>query len=81
MEWQRKTSMRITYKFDPYAHARDTGDPPAFASNVAIFLSEWVTCTTYLLPFGVSLWNTVCVIGVSPGGVTPIVSILTEKST
>ena len=36
------------------------GGPLAFASNVAIFLSGWVTCTAYSLPFGVSLWNTVC---------------------
>jgi len=40
MEWQGKTSMRNIYKFNLYAHARDTGDPPASASNVAIFLCE-----------------------------------------
>ena len=49
-----------TYIFHTHAHARDTPPPPAFASNVAIFLSGWVTCTAYSLPFGVSLWNTVC---------------------
>ena len=29
------------------AYARDTGGPPAFACNVAIFLCELVTCMTY----------------------------------
>ena len=33
-----------------YAHAWDTGGPPVYASNVAIFLCEWVTCTCYLHP-------------------------------
>jgi len=47
-------------KITLYGVLRVTGDPPVYVSNVAIFLSEWVTCTAYLLPFGVSLWNTVC---------------------
>ena len=55
------------------------GGPLAFASNVAIFLSVWVTCTSYLHPLGYPC-DTLGVIGVSPGGVTPIISILTEKS-
>ena len=31
---------------------RDTGDPPVYVSNVAIFLLEWVTCTDYSHPVG-----------------------------
>ena len=33
-------------------YAWDMGAPPAYASNVAIFLLEWVTCTDYSHPLG-----------------------------
>jgi len=44
---------------------RDTGDPPVYVSNVAIFLLEWVTCTDYSHPVGCP-YGTEVILCVSP---------------
>ena len=46
----------------PCAYARVTGGPTVFACNVAIFLCEIVSCTSY----GATLWDSVVGYGVFP---------------
>ena len=56
--------------------SRVTGGGTVSVSKVAIFLCKLVTCMIYLHPVGVSL----CIQVYFPGGVTPIISIVSKKS-